>query len=95
MNKILTWQERIKPLLPLGSDNRSAVKSKCMTEEIAELRKRLATLEQNSERYLFLRNQNIFEQFGGSSPYVIRGQSMTPLDGEELDQAVDRYRTSE
>lgn len=43
----------------------------------------------DAARYRWLRNQNIFDEVGTNSPYVITGQTMTMLDGEELDTAVD------
>lgn len=48
-----------------------------------------ANVEVNAKRYLFLRNQNIFEQIGSTSPYVVRGQSMDFLEGKELDDEID------
>lgn len=40
-------------------------------------------------RYRALRDQNIFAHVGSFSPYVVQGQTMRVLEGEELDKEVD------
>lgn len=45
----------------------------------------------DADRYRWLRDKgsNSLDQFGSFSPYVIQGQTMNPLEGSQIDAAVD------
>jgi len=44
----------------------------------------------DAKRYRWLRDKSCqFEEVGSTSPYVVRGQTMEPIDGLTLDRAVD------
>lgn len=59
----------------------------CIAREKDE---QIAELEKNAGRYLWLRDKAMgFDQVGAFTPYVIKGQLMTTLEGETLDAAID------
>lgn len=43
----------------------------------------------DAARYRWLRDQDIMEQIGRSTPYVVQGQTMHMLEGKQVDDAVD------
>lgn len=90
---VKTWEERAAPDTSYWGEGSPVP---YMQAEINDLRTALAATVKavpsealDAARYRFLRDQNIFQEVGSSSPYAVRGQSMEMLDGPELDKAID------
>lgn len=61
-----------------------------MNDEYNPLMPAFEAMRKDAERYRWLRDKAVqLDQTGAFTPYVVRGQTMTVLDGDTLDAAVD------